>query len=39
MDNKNKTIGVFIVLRKASDTIDHDFLLGKLDRYGVSGIK
>ena len=39
MDNKNKTIGVFIDLKKAFDTSDHAILLKKLDRYGVRGIK
>ena len=28
MDNKNKTIGVFIDLKKAFDTIDHDIVRG-----------
>ena len=39
MDNKNKTIGVFIDLKKAFDTSDHAILLKKLNRYGVRGIK
>ena len=38
IDKKNKTIGVFIDLKKACDTVIHNILLKKLDRYGVRGI-
>jgi hypothetical protein len=37
MDNKNYSIGVFIDLSKAFDTINHSLLLKKLARYGIRG--
>ena len=36
--NKKCTIGVFIDLKKAFDTIYHDLLLAKLSHYGINGI-
>ena len=37
MDNKNFTIGVFIDLAKAFDTVNHKILLEKLEHYGLRG--
>ena len=38
LDNDNYTVGVFVDLKKAFDTVDHDILIEKLDHYGVRGI-
>ena len=38
LDHKKCTIGVFIDLKKAFDTIDHGILLTKLNHYGIRGV-
>ena len=37
MDNKKVTVGVFIDLKKAFDTIDHKLLILKLEHYDIRG--
>ena len=37
IDNKKFTIGVFIDLSKAFDTVNHEILLAKLHHYGIRG--
>ena len=36
--NNDYTIGLFIDLKKAFDTIDHRLLIKKLNRYGIRGV-
>lgn len=39
LDNNEFTIGIFIDLSKAFDTVDHDILLTKLQLYGIKGVE
>ena len=38
LDAGNYTVGVFVDLEKAFDTVDHTILLEKLDCYGIRGV-
>ena len=38
LDVGNYTAGVFIDLKKALDTVDHNILLEKLDYYSIRGV-
>ena len=38
LDEGKYCAGVFVDLKKASDTVDHNILLRKLDYYGIRGI-
>ena len=37
LDNHEATVGVFIDLKKAFDTVDHSILIEKLYHYGIRG--
>ena len=38
IENKQYALGVFLDLKKAFDTVDHDLLLIKLQKYGIRGL-
>jgi len=38
LDNHEYTIGIYLDLQKAFDTVNHDILLYKLSNYGIGGV-
>ena len=38
IDNREVSIGIFIDLAKAFDTVNHNILFRKLEHYGIHGV-
>ena len=38
MDNRKTSCGIFVDLKKAFDTVNHEILLTKLEHYGIRGV-
>ena len=38
MDKNKLTVGIFLDLSKAFDTVDHSIIIAKLNHYGIRGI-
>jgi len=39
IDNNESSVGIFIDLAKAFDTVDHSILLKKMSNYGIRGLQ